>query len=80
MSDSSSPTTWNPKDITLALRNLGWSNKKLAEALNMAPSSIPYALAHGTTKPLRDLVQNLTGISAAEIWPLKFPPQWRERP
>lgn len=73
------PTVWSPEDITLALRNLGWSNKKLAEALKMSPSSMPYALAHGTRKPLRDLVQKLTGIPAAEIWPLRFPPQWRKK-
>jgi lambda repressor-like predicted transcriptional regulator len=75
----SSSIPWNPKDITLALRNLGWSNKRLADELHMPASSIPYALEMGTSKSLRDLVEKLTGVSAAEIWPARFPPQWRKK-
>ena len=76
MTESALPIRWTPQEITLALRARGWSNRKIAAAVNLVPSSIPYALATGSSAALREFCAKVVGEPQEVLWPSRFPPQW----
>jgi len=69
---------WTPKDIMLALKVRGWTQRRLAEELNMSPGAVAYALRTGSSLPLREKVQEILAEKAVNLWPNRYPPQWRE--
>lgn len=76
MSESALPIRWTPQEIVLALRARGWTNRKIAAMVQLAASSIPYALATGSSAALREFCSKVVGEPQEVLWPSRFPPQW----
>lgn len=68
---------WKPQDIALALNAKGWSQRRLAQELDLSASGVSYAIRTGSSRELREKVESILEISWTILWPSRCPPQWR---
>lgn len=69
---------WTYQDIVQALRLLGWTQSRLARELGVSPSTVSYGIKTGCSQAIRLHVARLLGERQQDLWPSRFPPQWRD--
>lgn len=69
---------WTPEDIYLALSARGYSIRKLAAELGTTTNTLRRNIQNGESKSIRQAISKIVSTPEWELWPLAFPPQWRE--
>ena len=78
MNRSNPDSPWTPSDIVLALRVRGYSLARIARELDLTYARVRYAVSHGTCPEVRRLCSRELQVLETDLWPSRFPPQWRE--
>jgi len=65
---------WHPVDLAAAIKKTGWTQAKIADALQVSRSTVSHGLKTGCSKAVRDFISELLGVPANEIWPF-LPPE-----
>lgn len=71
-------TTWTAADITLGLRLRGYTIARIAREVHLAESTTRYAIRRGHLPQVRQRVAQILGTPEPELYPQRFPPQWRD--
>lgn len=73
-----SVVTWKSSDVVKALRVKGYSVTQIAEEVGLSFAATRYSLRTGNSEKVREKVSSILSIPAWELWPMRYPPQWRE--
>lgn len=63
---------YSPRMISLLIREAGWTQARIAKALEMSQGAISYGIQTGASPRIREWVSNLLQLDETELWPQRF--------
>lgn len=66
------PPGWHPEDVKAALRKLGWTQKHLADELDLCRRTVFLTIQNGRSQRCCEFISNLLGTPPQEIWPSRY--------
>jgi lambda repressor-like predicted transcriptional regulator len=69
--------SWTPEHIALALKRQGWNKSRIARELGLPYSTVWYGITTGSSPKVCRFVSQVIGVEEVDLWPWRYPPQWR---
>ena len=63
----------SPQMLVFLIRQAGWTQKQIAEALQMSQGGVSHAIQTGSSEQVRTWVSVLLQRSPESLWPHRYP-------